>query len=58
MFSQALVAHACNPWYSGSKDQENHDLKPSQANSSIRPILKKQKRAGGMAQGVGLEFKP
>jgi hypothetical protein len=32
--SQALVAHACNPRYSGGRDQEDHDLKPG-------PILKK-----------------
>jgi hypothetical protein len=36
-------------------------LKPAQANSSTRPYLKKkkksQKRAGGVAQGVGPEFK-
>jgi hypothetical protein len=25
--SQALVAHACNPSYSGSRDQEDHNLK-------------------------------
>jgi hypothetical protein len=35
-------------------------LKPAQANSSEDPISKKtlhQKRAGGVAQGVGPEFK-
>jgi hypothetical protein len=26
--SGALVAHACNPSYSGGRDQENHSSKP------------------------------
>jgi hypothetical protein len=25
---QVLVAHACNPSYSGGRDQEDHDSKP------------------------------
>jgi hypothetical protein len=36
-------------------------LKPTPVNSSTRPYLEKnpsQKRAGGVAQGVGPEFKP
>jgi hypothetical protein len=32
--SQMLVAHAYNPNYSESRDQEDHGLKPAQANSS------------------------
>jgi hypothetical protein len=46
--SQALVAHAYNPNYSASKDQDDHGLKPTQTNSSQDPILKysTQKRAG------------
>jgi hypothetical protein len=31
---QAPVAHACNPNYLGSRDQEDHGLKPAWANSS------------------------
>jgi hypothetical protein len=59
-FSQVLVAHACNPSYSEGRDQEDQGPKPIQANSSRDPILKipNQKRAGGVAQGVGPEFKP
>jgi hypothetical protein len=38
--SQALVAHACNPSYSGGKDQEDCGLKPAQANSSQDAVLK------------------
>jgi hypothetical protein len=26
---RAPVAHACNPTYSGGRDQEDHDLKPA-----------------------------
>jgi hypothetical protein len=35
------VAHACNPSYSGGRDQEDHGSKPAQTNSSQDPILKK-----------------
>jgi hypothetical protein len=42
--SQALVAHASNPSYSGSKHQE--DPKPAQANSS-------QDAIGGMGEWTG-----
>jgi hypothetical protein len=40
-FSQALVAHAYNPSYSGGRDQENCGLKPARANSLQDPISKK-----------------
>jgi hypothetical protein len=40
-WSQVLVAHACNPSYSGGKDQEDCGSKPAWANSSWDPILKK-----------------
>jgi hypothetical protein len=56
-----LVAHACNPSDSEGRDLENHSSKPTQANSSeIDPISKNpsQKRAEGVAQGEGPEFKP
>jgi hypothetical protein len=36
----AKVAHACNPSYSGGRNQEDHGLKPAQANSSQAPISK------------------
>jgi hypothetical protein len=35
-----LVVHACNPSYSGGRDQEDHCLKPAQANSLKDPISK------------------
>jgi hypothetical protein len=51
-----LVAHAYNPSYLGGREQEDHSSKPAQANSSRDPISKIPK-AGGVAQGVGPEFK-
>jgi hypothetical protein len=35
------AAHACNPYYSGDKDQEDCGLKPAGAISFLRPYLKK-----------------
>jgi hypothetical protein len=54
------VVHACNPSYSGGRDQEDRGLKPALANSSRDPVLKNptQQKAGGVAQGIGQEFKP
>jgi hypothetical protein len=53
------VAHACNPSYSGGKNQD-FGLKPVRANSLREPLLENlhKKRAGGVAQGVGPEVKP
>jgi hypothetical protein len=54
------VAHSCNPSCSGDRDQEDRGLKPAQAKSLQDCILKipNTKRAGGVAQGIGPEFKP
>jgi hypothetical protein len=54
------VAQACNPSYSGGRDQEDHSSKLAWANSLQDPISKipLQKRVGGVSQGVGPEFKP
>jgi hypothetical protein len=60
------VVHIYNPSsYSRSRDQEDHDSKPAQANSLEDPIWKKHilkkknlKKAGGVAQGIDPEFKP
>jgi hypothetical protein len=38
---RALVAHACNPSYSGGRDQVDNSSKPAQANSSARLYLQK-----------------
>jgi hypothetical protein len=54
-------AHACNPSYSGGRDQEDCSLKSARTKGSRDPILKKpltKKEAGGVAQCVGPEFKP
>jgi hypothetical protein len=32
IYSQVLVAHACNPSYSRGRDQEDHSSKPAEAN--------------------------
>jgi hypothetical protein len=39
--SQVPVAHACNPGYSGGRDQEDCGSKSAWANSSVRPYLEK-----------------
>jgi hypothetical protein len=47
-----LVDHACNPSYSGGRDQEDPSLKPAQANSSGDPISKNlsQKKKKGLVE--------
>jgi hypothetical protein len=54
------MAHACNPNYSGGRDQEDCGSKPALANSSRDPILEKPitKKGCEVAQGEGPEFKP
>jgi hypothetical protein len=49
----------CNPMYSGGRDQEAHSLnQPRQIVHETLPQKNpSQKRAGGVAQGVGPEFK-
>jgi hypothetical protein len=39
-WSQALVAHTCNPSYAGDRDQEDRDLKPAHGNSFQDPSSK------------------
>jgi hypothetical protein len=61
-----VVTDACNPSYSGGRDQEDRGFKPAQANNlrdliskkKKKPKITHKKRAGGVAQGVGPEFKP
>jgi hypothetical protein len=54
------VAHAYNHSYSGGRNQEDHGSKPAWADCSQDLISKipNTNRAGGIAQGVGPEFKP
>jgi hypothetical protein len=58
--SLALVAHACNPSYSGGRDQQDCSLKPAQAklHKTLTQKTLHKNRAGGMAQGEGPRFKP
>jgi hypothetical protein len=54
------VTHACNPSYSGDRDEEDCGLKPAPQidHETLSQKNTSQKRAGGVAQGVGPEFKP
>jgi hypothetical protein len=62
------MAHACNPTYSGGRDQEDHGSKQpgkivcktlSQKKKRKRKRKKNHKKRGGrVAQGVDPEFKP
>jgi hypothetical protein len=58
---QMLVADFCNPSYSGGRDQEYHNSKPSGANSSSSrtPSYKipSLRGASGVAQDVDPLFK-
>jgi hypothetical protein len=44
------VAHACNPSYSGGRDQGDHGSKLPQANSLKDPSLKKTHHRKGLAE--------
>jgi hypothetical protein len=54
------VAHTCNSSYSRGRDQEDRGWMPTRANNPQDPTSKKthHKKSGGLAQGVGPEFKP
>jgi hypothetical protein len=60
------VAPACNPSYSGSRDQEDHGswlgASPGkqfqETLSQKKTLYKKELVEGGVAQSVGPEFKP
>jgi hypothetical protein len=53
------VAHACNPSYSGVRDQEDQGSKPAQANSSQDPISKiPKKRLAVWLKVKGLRSSP
>jgi hypothetical protein len=44
-----------NPTYSGGSDQEDHGLKPAQANSSLRPYLEKLLHEKGMVEWLKVQ---
>jgi hypothetical protein len=57
--SRVPVAHTCDPSYSGGRNQVDHGSKPAWA--SLRNPISKipfKKRASGVSQGEGSEFKP
>jgi hypothetical protein len=67
--SQALVAPAYNPSYSDGRDQETQgsEIRRIEVQSQPRQIVHEtlsrkksitKKKTGGVAQGVGPEFKP
>jgi hypothetical protein len=45
-----LVTHACDPHLPGGRDQEDHGLKPAQANSSQDTISKKTHHKKGLVE--------
>jgi hypothetical protein len=47
---QVLVAHACNPSYSGGRDREDHGSKPAWKNSSVRSCLEKTHHEKGLVE--------
>jgi hypothetical protein len=53
---QVPVASACNPSYSGSRDQEDHSSKPAQANSSKDPISKIPNTKKGWWSGLSGKY--
>jgi hypothetical protein len=54
------MTHTCNPSYSGGKDQEDRSSKPAKqiVHETLTWKYPSQKKADGVAQGKGPEFKP
>jgi hypothetical protein len=46
----ALVAHVCNPSYSGGTDQENQGSKPALSKQFGRPYLEKIQHKKGLVK--------
>jgi hypothetical protein len=52
------VAHACNPTYSGGRDQEDLGSQPRQiVHKTLSQKNPSQKTADGVTQSTGTEFK-
>jgi hypothetical protein len=49
------VADACNPKYSGGRDQEDRGSKPARANSARDPTLKKHITERGLVEWLKVE---
>jgi hypothetical protein len=47
---QVLMAHTCNPSYSGGRDQEGGVSKPAQVSSLRDPISKKKNHKKGLVE--------
>jgi hypothetical protein len=54
------VAQGCNPSYSGGRDREDWGFKSARqiVCETLSPKTSSQKRAGGVTQVTGPEFKP
>jgi hypothetical protein len=50
MVGWPLVAHACNPSFSGGRDQKDHGSKPAWANSLQDPLLKNSSQQKGLVE--------
>jgi hypothetical protein len=50
LICRALVAHSCNPSYSGGSDQEDCSSKPTWANSLTDPISKNPSQKTGLVE--------
>jgi hypothetical protein len=44
------MAHACNPTYSGGRDQEDRGSKPAWAKKFARPYLEKKYHIKGLVE--------
>jgi hypothetical protein len=49
------MAHACNPSYSGGRDQEDYGSKPAWATRSQDPILKKPITKKGLMEWLKVQ---
>jgi hypothetical protein len=45
-----MVAHSCNPSYSGDGDEEDHSSKPAPGKQFPRPYLKKRHHKKGLVE--------
>jgi hypothetical protein len=51
----ALVIHACNPSYSGGRDQQDRGLKPAVGKWLTRPYLKNTQHKKGLEVWLKVE---
>jgi hypothetical protein len=58
-YTVKITAHACNPSYSGGRDQEDRSSKPAEqlVHETLSQKNPSPKRAGGVTKGVGPELK-